>query len=857
MKKILILLVFMFLLTGSLFAQNNQWTWLKGDNTTSTNGQAVYGALGVSSTSNKPGARESSVTWTDASGNIWMFGGYGVGATGTIGFLADLWKYDPLTNQWVWIKGSSSINATGQYGTQAVSSSSNVPGGRSKAVSWVDPDGKFWMFGGYGYAITNSADILNDLWKYDPATNQWTWIKGSSDVGSGPVYGTLGNASNANTPGARLRPVSWTDDNGNLWLFGGTGYDRDFSYGELSDLWKFNRTTSQWAWMKGNDTYGATGIYGTQGVASSNNYPGGRQGAVSWKDTQNNLWLFGGNGQDSSLGTGTLDQVWKYSIATGNWTWVKGSSSSYPAPVYGSVGASGPLKTPGGAENACAWSDAAGNGWILNTGDLWKFNITTGNWSLIKFAPFPSTGIYGTQGVSSPSNNPPTRTFASACATNQNTFWLFGGGYYFTSYHYFNDLWRFEPCLEELSLTAASNSFCFGVDSIKLTVTGGSGSFEWFKDGTLISGQQGDTLYARSGGSYYARLASGNCTKYSNEILLQQATVQPGLGGTGIYCDGDNVNVGIPITEVDQYYTWLRNGSPVYGPIGGNGSNQSLNFSMDASRVGMYEVVSGRNGCNTVLSNQVYVNYAFVSTTYLDNLCDDHASFSWEDVAPNLNQVLYEYAVTEQPFPPASGTQTNKDTVTVFSLQPSTTYYFHIRAACGFGFSNFGEWNSFLSFTTPANHLSSSISPQTATICSGSTQVLTVSGGTQNYWYLNGVQLPFNFPTTSYPATEPGVYTVLLTEGDCRVQASNSAVITVIQPPAAGTSIWTGSVSTNWNNPLNWKCGVVPGITSTVIINAGAPNYPAVTSNLTVKSLVINSDASFFVNPGVVVTVTN
>ena len=66
---------------------------------------------------------------------------------------------------------------------------------------------------------------LNDLWRYDPETNQWTWVSGSNTRNQVGVYGTKGVPDAANVPGARSDSISWTDSTGNLWLFGGDGYD--------------------------------------------------------------------------------------------------------------------------------------------------------------------------------------------------------------------------------------------------------------------------------------------------------------------------------------------------------------------------------------------------------------------------------------------------------------------------------------------------------------------------------------------------------------------------------------------------------------------------------------------------------
>jgi len=41
-----------------------------------------------------------------------------------------------------------------------------------------------------------------------------------------------------NVPGARYGSFSWIDVSGELWLFGGSGYDASGSWNDLNDLWK-------------------------------------------------------------------------------------------------------------------------------------------------------------------------------------------------------------------------------------------------------------------------------------------------------------------------------------------------------------------------------------------------------------------------------------------------------------------------------------------------------------------------------------------------------------------------------------------------------------------------------------------
>lgn len=50
------------------------------------------------------------------------------------------------------ISGYSAPNQNGYYGTKRIASSSNIPGGRSSAISWIDSNNTLWLFGGSGYA---------------------------------------------------------------------------------------------------------------------------------------------------------------------------------------------------------------------------------------------------------------------------------------------------------------------------------------------------------------------------------------------------------------------------------------------------------------------------------------------------------------------------------------------------------------------------------------------------------------------------------------------------------------------------------------------------------------------------------
>jgi hypothetical protein len=120
--------------------------------------------------------------------------------------------------------------------------------------------------------------MLNDLWEFNPATNNWLWANGPNTINSSTI--TTGSPSSIR-PGSRMEAVSFTDDD-NAYIMGGQGNDGNGSLGSLSDLWRYNMTTKLFTFIKGSTLVNQFGVYGTQGVANNSNKPGARLGASAW-----------------------------------------------------------------------------------------------------------------------------------------------------------------------------------------------------------------------------------------------------------------------------------------------------------------------------------------------------------------------------------------------------------------------------------------------------------------------------------------------------------------------------------------------------------------------------------------------
>lgn len=353
------------------------WTWLGGSKLTNQGGS--YGAQGLASPTNSPGARSGAVAWLDPEGSrLWLFGGTGRDASAAgNGLLNDLWFYDLGTGEWTWVQGSNFINANGLYGTQSIPAAANAPGARVGAVGWVDAMGRLWMFGGSGRGATGViTGNLNDVWCYDlPNSAQWTWVGGVSTIDPNGVYNTKGEASSTGIPSGRSYASAWCGTDGLFYLFGGAGKGATgATKGNLNDLWSYDPTSNSWTWLTGSSAVNGAATYGTLGVPSSLNTPGARSGATVVQDGTSNTLLFGGQG------AGAMNDLWRYD-STGEWVWLKGPQTVNGVGVYGSLGIAAPGNTPGARRGAVAIQDGASNTILFggangtnNFNDVWMLD---------------------------------------------------------------------------------------------------------------------------------------------------------------------------------------------------------------------------------------------------------------------------------------------------------------------------------------------------------------------------------------------------------------------------------------------------------------------------------------------------
>jgi len=658
---------------------------MAGSSTVGSNGgqSGVYGVLRTPAAGNVPGGRYGAANWTDGAGHFWLFGGYGYDVNGNFGYLHDLWEFNPSTVEWAWMSGSETVGGhggqPGVYGTLGTAAAGNTPGSRNFPATWIDSAGNLWLFGGWDYDADAIAGELNDLWQFDPSTNEWTWMGGSSTAGphdgQSGTYGTLGTAAPGNTPGGLFAPSSWTDGSGDFWLFGGQGFDGNGNFHELNSLWDRDAVTTEWAWMGGSKTVGTNGdvpgVYGTLGAPAAGNIPGNRSDASSW--TGGGLWLFGGTGYDSAGNGGFLNDLWEFNPALNQWAWMSGSntvgSNGAQSGVYGALGIPAAGNAPGGRDDATAWTDANGNLWLLggfgadsggNGGylnDVWVFNPGSGDWAWMAGSSTVGSnggqpGVYGTLGVAAAGNIPGGREAASGWTDSSGNLWLFGGYGYDASGNlgYLNDLWKVPPSATSPPATATP------------TFSPSAGTYASSQAVTISDATAGATIYYTTNGTaptVSSAVYAGPVTIASSETLEAIATAS-GHSTSAVATAAYTIN--LPAAA-----------APAFSPVAGTyTATQTVAISDATAGATIYYTT---NGTAPTVSSAVYagpVTIASSETLEAIATASGHSTSAAATAAYTINLP----AAAAPTFSPVAGTYAAAQTVTISDSTAGATIYY-------------------------------------------------------------------------------------------------------------------------------------------------------------------------------------
>lgn len=349
----LILVIFFFLVTVQLQAQ----TWNK-----------IYGGLKSSNnfgkTFNQKNAEMSSrynMGSCSAGNTVYLYGGWGLDSNGSCTVLADVWKYDGLSNKYEYLFVPSKNN------------DSIFPQPRSNSILFEREDNLYIMFG-TGYSAKHKPDVKSDSWKFNIGTQKFeklisplvspigrygsmSWKIGDklfilggitidsfvkrSNLNDFWVYKLLENTWQKISESAThtndkfiyndaLKERKYTqpsfESDGITWVYDEKLYYyvsvENKEYLNNSQLWEYDPFLNLWDLVAVNRTN-----YNQEGSAIN---PGFRKSSTIWVEKEN-IYLFGGFSYDSKSDYGICDDTWKLDMKSLTWEKLSGNqfSTSY------------------------------------------------------------------------------------------------------------------------------------------------------------------------------------------------------------------------------------------------------------------------------------------------------------------------------------------------------------------------------------------------------------------------------------------------------------------------------------------------------------------------------------------------
>lgn len=368
------------------------------------------------------------------------------------------------------------------------------------------------------------------------------------------------------------------------------------------------------------------------------------------------------------------------------------------------------------------------------------------------------------------------------------------------------------------NITPAIATFCVG-DSQVLTVNGGN-SYQWYKDNNAITGATSNKFTAKEAGVYTADIIAGTCTvKASNSVTV---TVNPLPTGTispnpVTLCAGSSATL---TATGGTSYQWYRNGTLLSGQTAAT---------ISVTQQGVYTAdIINSFGCKAKASNSSEVTVVTMPsgtiTPATGTLCG--GGTIQLSVSGGTSYQWYQ-----------NGTAINNATGPTYTAASGGTYTVDIIA---------GTCTTQASNSAVITQLSQSatISPANATLCPGRNVPLTISGATGSIqWYRDNLKID-GATSSTYPANQQGTYSVMIINGSCSTQATNTAVVSmgvnpsgIVDPPSAslcpGKSVTLTAIAAGGGYTFQWvKNGqFLHDSTSSTLITKETGNYSVHFSN--------------------------
>jgi PKD repeat protein/N-acetylneuraminic acid mutarotase len=399
-----------------------------------------------------------------------------------------------------------------------------------------------FSIGNKGYVTCGEGGTyFNDLWEYDPVTNQWTQLASLPGAGRyGAVVFTINDKGYVGTGAYPLMDDLWEyDPLTNTWaqkasITGARGFAVGFAIGSkgyigcgmgASDFWEWDQLTNTWSQKSScpiNRVQGVGFAVGSKGYFSTGDY---------------------------------LNDLWEYDPATNTWL----QKASLPAP--GRVDATAFVICEKG------YLGSGGDGPLMD--DFWEYDPVTDQWVQKAFTPgglrddCPSFSI-GQKGY----------------------FGLGDNGVYQV------DFWEYtpDPCvsLPPIAAFSAPNHICPGTCTDFNNLSSYAVSYVWIFPGgspSISTDENPTSICYNTPGVYPVTLIAANATDTDTLVLNNYMTVYPSPAAQGILQNGDTLFANAGAVS----YQWYHDGNIISG---------ATEYFYIASEGGSYNVVAtDNNGC--------------------------------------------------------------------------------------------------------------------------------------------------------------------------------------------------------------------------------------------------------------------
>ncbi|WP_447951390.1 T9SS type A sorting domain-containing protein [Chryseobacterium koreense] len=335
----------------------------------------------------------------------------------------------------------------------------------------------------------------------------------------------------------------------------------------------------------------------------------------------------------------------------------------------------------------------------------------------------------------------------------------------------------------QVSVTLAGGPIlCHDADvTLTATAVGGNGSYtyEWYSNGTLISGASGSTSVTHATGSYTVQVKDGNnCPATSNAVTLTNPTqVSVTLAGGPILCHDADVTLTATAVGGNGSYTyeWYSNGTLISGASGSTYVTHAT---------GSYTVqVKDGNNCPATSNAVTLTNPEQLNITANPGVVSCSASTASVTFTPTGGTAPYSIYMDGNLIATVNGVYVQNNVV-----GGTHTYYVKDANGCQTAQQSFVV-NAALPIAVTVD------APDV--LCYGGTSLvtLTISGGISPYtvaWFQNGVQVATGNPIN----LGVGSYTAIVTDS---VGCNKTIAVTVKLKSCQGKTITQGG----WGAPAN------------------------------------------------------